>query len=213
MPKVTPAHEAEVRERIVHAAVEVFAEKGYHRATIAEVVTRSGLSVGAIYTHFLNKEELFVRSCDLISGRGLDVLAGRLASIDGTAERLLAAIAYYVETIDEFDGEVGQISLVRAWAEADGEPAVREMLARRRERLVATAQMLLHEGIARGDLPTWLDVEAFARAYTGLMDGLLLQRLEAGPDYRPAEALRRARTVLDILMAAGRAERAGPASA
>ncbi len=62
------------------------------------------------------------------------------------------------------------------------------------------------------DLPSWLDVEAFARAYTGLMDGLLLQRLEAGDDHRPEEALRRARTVLDVLLAAGRAERGEAAS-
>lgn len=209
MPRISAEHEAAVRERIVAAAVAVFAEKGYHRATIADVVARSGLSVGAIYTHFRNKEELFLTSCDLISGRGLDELAIRLAPLRTTAERLDAALAYFVETIDEFDGEPGQVTLVRAWGEADAEPGVREMLARRRERLVAAAQLLLREGMARGDLPPWLDVEAFARAFTGLLDGLLLQRIEAGDGYRPADALRRARSVLDILLAAAAVERPG----
>ena len=206
MPRISAEHEAAVRERIVRAAVAVFGEKGYHRATIADVVARSGLSVGAIYTHFRNKEELFLRSCDLISGRGLDELAIRLAPLTGTAERLGAALAYFVETIDEFDGEPGQVTLVRAWAEADGEPGVREMLVRRRERLVGAAQLLLHEGIARGDLPAWLDVDGFARAFTGLLDGLLLQRIEAGEGFRPAEAVRRARSVMDVLLAAATAQ-------
>lgn len=212
MPKVSPEHESQVRERIVHAAVAVFAEKGYHRATIADVVVRSGLSVGAIYTHFRGKEELVLESCDVICGRGLDALAVRLAPLTSTADRLAAALAYYVETIDAFEGDVGQVSLIRAWAEADSEPGVREMLARRRERLVAAAQMLLQEGIARGDLPAWLDVEAFARAYTGLMDGMLLQRIEAGETYRSAVALRRARSVLDVLLATVHRERPAPVS-
>src|SRR5262245_43286078 len=72
MPRISPAHEQQVRDRIIAAAVSVFAEKGYHRATISDVVQRSGLSVGAIYTHFRNKEELFLHSCDQLSSQGLD---------------------------------------------------------------------------------------------------------------------------------------------
>src|ERR1700752_1866279 len=64
VPRISAAHEAQVRERIIRAATAVFAEKGYHRATIADVVARSGLSVGAIYTHFRGKDELFLQSCD-----------------------------------------------------------------------------------------------------------------------------------------------------
>jgi AcrR family transcriptional regulator len=207
MPRISPEHEQQVRERIVRAATAVFAEKGYHGATIADVVARSGLSVGAIYTHFKGKDELFLLACDVTAERGLDELGTRLAPLTSTPERLAAALAYYVETIDTFDGEPGQVSLVRAWAEADVEPDVRAMLVRRRERLVGAATLLLQEGMARGDLPGWLDVDDFARAFTGLMDGLLLQRIEDGPDWQPAEALRRARVMLEVLLAAAETAR------
>ena len=70
MPRISAAHEQQVRDRIIQAAVTVFSEKGYHRATISDVVQRSGLSVGAIYTYFRSKEELFLHGCDLISGQG-----------------------------------------------------------------------------------------------------------------------------------------------
>src|SRR6188472_2818973 len=79
VPRISAEHEQQVRERIIRAAVEVFAEKGYHRATIADVVRRSGLSVGAIYTHFTGKEQLFLSGCDLIAEQGLDELGQRLA--------------------------------------------------------------------------------------------------------------------------------------
>ena len=202
MPRISAEHEQQVRERIIRAAVEVFAEKGYHRATIADVVHRSGLSVGAIYTHFKGKDALFLQSCDIISGQGLDELAVRLAPLTTTADKLMAAAAYYVETIDEFDDAPGQVGLVRAWAEAGEEPGVREMLVRRRERLAGAAQLLLQEGIARGELPSWLDVDGAARGFMALLDGLLLQRIEAGEGYRPEESIRRATAILDVLLAA-----------
>jgi TetR/AcrR family transcriptional regulator, transcriptional repressor for nem operon len=213
MPRISAAHEQQVRDRIIQAAVTVFSEKGYHRATISDVVRRSGLSVGAIYTHFKNKEELFLHSCDLISGQGLDEMAVRLAPLTSTADRLRAAIAYYVETIDEFDDAPGQVGLVRAWAEAGEEPGVREMLVRRRERLVGAAQLLLQEGISRGELPSSLDVDAIARGFMALLDGLLLLRIEAGEMYRPDVLQRYATALLDVLLAAGDAQRAEVATA
>jgi len=207
MPRISADREAAVRERIVHAAMEVFAEKGYHRATIADVVRRAGLSVGAIYTHFPSKEALFLQSCDMVSEQALQELAARLAPLTTTAERLHAALVFYIDSMDEFNGAPGQATLISAWAEADAEPGVREMLVRRRERLVGAAQLLLSEGVARGELPAWLDVDAFARGFMALLDGLILQRIEAGDAYRPAELLRRASVVMDVLLASGAAQR------
>ena len=205
MPRVTAAHEQEVRDRIIAAAVRVFSERGYHSSTIADVCRESGLSVGAIYTYFASKEALFLQSCDLISARGLDELAQRLATATTTATRLSIAIGLFVETIDEYEGAPGQISLVQAWAEADREPGVREMLAARRERLVGAGQMLLYQGIASGELPAGLDVDAVTRGLLALLDGLLLQRIEAGDAYRPGDLRRRAGAIVDLLIPAASA--------
>ena len=202
MPRVTPAHEQQIRDRILAAAGRVFSAKGFHSSTIADVVRESGLSVGAIYTYFSSKEELFRRSCDQLSSRGLDELAERLAAATSTRERMSIAIAFYVETIDAFAGGPGQVSLVQAWAEADREPSVRETLVARRERMVGVAQLLLGQGIAAGELPAWLDVSAVARGFLALLDGLLLQRIEAGDAYRPGELQRRAAAVLEVMLAA-----------
>jgi AcrR family transcriptional regulator len=207
MPRVTAAHEQEVRDRIVNAAMRVFSNKGFHSATIADVCRESGLSVGAIYTYFSSKEVLFRQSCDLIAARGLDELAGRLVDATTTAERMTIAIGLYIETIDEYAGAPGQISLLQAWAEAEREPSVRAMLAARRERLVGAGQFLIRQGMASGELPSWLDVDAVTRGFLGLLDGLLLQRVEAGDAYRPADLQRRAESMLELLLAAAAAPR------
>lgn len=48
------------QRRILDAATEVFAVKGFTAATIAEVVSGSGASIGSIYHHFGGKSELFL---------------------------------------------------------------------------------------------------------------------------------------------------------
>jgi AcrR family transcriptional regulator len=203
VPRVSAAHEQEVRDRILAAALRVFSEKGYHSSTIADVVRESGLSVGAIYTYFSGKDELIRQSCDQIATRGLDQLAERMASATTTAERMTIAIRLYIESIDEYEGAPGQITLLQAWAEADREPAVREMLSVRREQLVGAGRYILAQGVATGELPSWLDVDAVTRGFLALLDGLLLQRIEAGGGYRPADLERRAMAMLDVLIAAG----------
>jgi len=205
---VTAAHEQEVRERIVAAALRVFGERGFHGATIGDVVRESGLSVGAIYTYFKGKDDLFLATCDLASGRGLGELAARLPGGTTVAERLAIAVAFYFDTAegDLASGPGDADFLVQAWAQAEAEPAAREMLRRRREQLVMAGQFLLEEGIARGELPRWLDTGLVARAYITLLDGFLLIRAEQGPAFSRDAAEREAREILTLVLAAAASE-------
>ncbi|MGB9223841.1 TetR/AcrR family transcriptional regulator [Mycobacterium sp.] len=65
----TPAQPAQNRrwsktgatqQRILDAATDVFATRGFNAATMADVVTGSGASIGSIYHHFGGKSELFL---------------------------------------------------------------------------------------------------------------------------------------------------------
>ncbi|GAB3301339.1 TetR/AcrR family transcriptional regulator [Parasphingorhabdus pacifica] len=51
---------AETRRGLLHAAREIFAERGFNEASIAKVVERAGSSVGSLYHHFGGKSELFL---------------------------------------------------------------------------------------------------------------------------------------------------------
>ena len=49
----------QTRQRLLDAALEVFAGNGFERATIDEIVREAGFSKGAFYVHFESKEDLF----------------------------------------------------------------------------------------------------------------------------------------------------------
>lgn len=203
MPRITAARGQEVRERIVAAALRVFGERGFHGATMQDVVRECGLSIGAIYTYFKGKEDLFLATCDLASGRGLGELATRLAGGRTLAERLAIAVGFYFDSAEESAAGPGNADfLVQAWAQAEAEPAAREMLRRRREQLVMAGTFLLEEGVARGELPRWIDAPSIARGYVAMLDGLLLVRVEQGPAFRRADAERQAREFIALAIAA-----------
>ncbi len=211
MPKVSAAHEQAVRARIVDAAVHVFAEKGYHAATMQDVVRRSGLSVGAIYTYFSGKDELFLAGCDLSNGVAMGELADRLVRGRTVVDKLAIAIGFFLDAVDDPSGAPGMASvMVSQWSRAEQEPEVRAMLNRRREQLMGAGQLLIREGIASGELPSWIDAEAITAGYLLLMDGLLLWRIEQGDGYRRDEAERRAFAVLAPMVAASAAPAPAP---
>ena len=72
------------QQRILDAATEVFRSRGFSAATMADIVERSGASIGSIYHHFGGKKELFLAIYDRLSA---DVEL-RLAEATSTATEL-----------------------------------------------------------------------------------------------------------------------------
>lgn len=54
-----PAARDENRRRLVDAAREVFADKGYHVATVSDITRRAGLAKGTFYLYFDEKKEIY----------------------------------------------------------------------------------------------------------------------------------------------------------
>ncbi len=209
MPRVSVAHEQAVKARIVESALRVFAEKGYHGATIGDVVRDSGLSVGAIYTYFRGKDELFFATCEFSAGQGLGELGNRLVRGRTVAEKLAIAIGFFLDAMDGVPNEPDMASmLVMQWARAEAEPSLRASLSRRRDQMTAAGELLIREGVATGELPAWTDAPALAAAYITFLDGLLVWRLEQGDAYRREEAERRALALLRPILASAAAAEA-----
>src|ERR1035437_10382680 len=135
MPRVSVAHEQAVRQRIVDAAVKVFGEMGYQKATVQDVVRASGLSVGAVYTYFKNKEELFLVACTCeVSAEKAD-LRLRMAELGSVTDRLRAAVNFAIESAVADGVEHG--GRIHAWTVAQESPELRQVLRDRRPERVA----------------------------------------------------------------------------
>jgi AcrR family transcriptional regulator len=167
---------AEVRRaQILEAALECFAIRGYHTATMDDLVRASGLSKGTLYWHFSSKEEVFLSLFDRFVEEIFDVWS-----------RLETEGRSSLEVVRE----LGEISVDRlasgpiprgAWAEFLLQPSARlryaAVLRQSRDRLAA----LMRGGIERGEIRD-LDPEGIAVALTAALEGTLLQAM-VDPDF------------------------------
>ena len=88
------------RELIELAALEVFAERGYHGASIDEIAGRSGVTAPVIYDHFVSKLELHRRLLERTRDELLQMWRAELAGDEPAEQRIPRALdswARYVE--------------------------------------------------------------------------------------------------------------------
>src|ERR671918_300070 len=76
------------RQRILQAAVKVFARKGYHGAKVSEIAHKADVADGTIYLYFRNKEDVLVCLFDEVMTEHLEKGRRELQDIKGAPSRL-----------------------------------------------------------------------------------------------------------------------------
>jgi TetR/AcrR family transcriptional regulator len=87
----------EHRRLILEAAEAVFAEKGYHSATVQEIAELAEFSVGSLYNFFENKTDLYVEMLDMRAGEFFSDVQERVSEADDVLGKIRAAGQAHVE--------------------------------------------------------------------------------------------------------------------
>ncbi|MFD8144297.1 TetR/AcrR family transcriptional regulator [Streptomyces sp. NPDC059708] len=90
--EVTP----DAARRLLVAAVEAFAERGYHATTTRDIAGRAGMSPAALYIHYKTKEELLHRISRIGHDKALEILETAASGTGAAAGRLDAAVRSFV---------------------------------------------------------------------------------------------------------------------
>ena len=126
-PRLNRRQTAKVRTRqkVLDAARQLFAERGYEPATIRDIAKGAGMSTGAVFANFQDKAELFeaVLSTDMV--QLAETLKAAAAAETTVRSRLLAALTA------GYHGSLEQLPLVQAvMARSWFQPVASEMRAR-----------------------------------------------------------------------------------
>ncbi|HQV69420.1 MAG TPA: TetR/AcrR family transcriptional regulator [Thermoflexales bacterium] len=180
MAKQTPLHAeqpfisteemGDTRGTILDAALDVFAEKGYHSARVDEIADHSKTSKGAIYFHFPNKEKLFLalvdKFADLLERRVTDAIQKEKAGMD----RVRVAIEVCLDTFSSYR-RPAKVLLVQAVGLGVAFEDKRNAINDRFARLIAS---YLKEAIKLGEIPP-VNVDVISVAWMGAIYALVIR--------------------------------------
>jgi AcrR family transcriptional regulator len=85
------------REQILDTAAELFAARGFHGVSVADLGAACGISGPALYKHFVSKEALLAEMLVSISEQLLTVGRERVEGADGAAAAVDALVAWHVD--------------------------------------------------------------------------------------------------------------------
>ncbi len=170
MPKLRPETRIERRQDLIDAAWRCAARRGFRDLTVDEVCAEAGVSKGAFYGYFEQKQDLL-----------LALLEDDAAALDRELESITASSESGVERVRRFAqamlarGDDAARVQVRAdlWADLLTEEPVRQLLAavtRRRRKLVRS---WIEVGVSSGELVE-IPANALASILLALADGLML---------------------------------------
>ena len=152
--RVDPTTLADTDDRLVTAAAQVFAERGYDGAGVQEIARRAGLTTGAIYSRFAGKAELLAEAIRRFTSDEFDQLFAEHA-FEGRVTDILATVGSHLVTRRP---SPGQAILLEAFVAARRDPEVaavlREHLADRARRLGAMVDGSKATGLVDAALDT-----------------------------------------------------------
>jgi AcrR family transcriptional regulator len=187
------------REQILDRALEVFATKGFHEASIADVCTRARIARGTLYQYFGDKRDLLSALVERIVSRVIDaVRTWRPVELPRNAPWTHADNIAYIE------GRCGQI-MTAVFADTDtaslilriarGTDFVRESLARIDEHVIAVIEADMRAGMDRGVLRRF-DPHMVGQFIVGGIEKIVLTALDEG---RPLDVAPIAREIAELL--------------
>ena len=186
-PLTAERRRQQTREYLLQAAAQVFAERGFHAATLDEVAAAAGFTKGAVYSNFKNKEDLFLALLEDAYAREMTALRATIEASDVPPE---ARIEDFVSLIG---GELDRVPNMGALYLEFHLYALRNPAARVRmneleeEDIRAIAEILEDERVQRGmevDEPA----EQTARIIVALFRGINMMRT-ANPEVAGKELL------------------------
>ena len=183
-PSTTP----ETRDRILEAAVKVFASKGYHDTKVDDIVKDSNTSKGSFYFYFPSKQEIFMALVDNFANLLESRLRTRISTEANGTARVDAALRVCLETFGQYRS-LAKIALVQATGLGT---AFEEKRRAVNQRFIEIVRENLDAAVDDKSIPP-LDTEVAACAWVGALNEIVLRWVYTGDPLpqRSLHALRR----------------------
>jgi TetR/AcrR family fatty acid metabolism transcriptional regulator len=190
-PRTVTRDKDATRQRLLDAAEQVFAEKGYHGAVVDDIIRASDSSKGGFYFHFPNKQGIFLALIDALVPKLAAAVDHAIAGEADPIAQMDAALRTVLETFSRHR-RLSKILLVEAVGLGHG---FDEKLMRTRGYFAAMIQGYLDRAVAAGAIAP-MDTETVAWAWFGAINEIVVRWLVVGQPARLDHVLPQLRALL-----------------
>ena len=177
------------RDRILHAAVRVFAKNGFYATRVSEVAKAAGVADGTIYLYFRSKDELLLSLFEDRVEKLLVYMKDELAKLHGAPAKLRRVIELQLGLL-EGERDLAEVITVIL---RQSTKLLKEYAAPKFTSYLDAIARVVAEGQADGDFRSDVSPHLIARATFGALDGIALTwalgRAEEGALVRSAKQL------------------------
>lgn len=197
MPKLSKQAFDERRRHILRTAETCFARDGFHRATIADVCREAGVSTGAVYVYFPNKEAIVRAILEDAQAERQAELRAVSAAQGGKTNQATRILLRWLTGIFTTKGRHATKLDLNLWAEAVRNPRVAKIAAAALTEATRTVSDLVSEGQRATGKATDLDPNAVATVLVSIFLGIEVQN-GVGVSLDVDEILRVLGTLFDL---------------
>lgn len=186
------------RARLLEGALEVFAERGFHGASVEDICERAGFTRGAFYSNFGSKDELVLALFQATTDRLLEQIEALLPELASQPGSLLDAV---LGLLDETTPDRRQWHLISAefTLHALRDPEAAHALNKQRAMFRESLTRLVEQITRTSSLELTVPAEQFVRLVIAVHEGARSQSL-LEPEEVPAGSLEH--TFLPMVLAA-----------
>ena len=160
------------RTAMMQTAVQVFADKGYHAATVRDIVKEAGVAIGTFYFYFPDKETLFVYLYEETADFLVQSLAQAINGKQTLTRQVASGVQAYVN-IALYEPAVVHLMLVGGIGAV---PSLHNKRDTFRESMVNLWQLPLDQAMDREQIPAQ-NTRRMAEAIAGGCDEVILNLL------------------------------------
>jgi TetR/AcrR family acrAB operon transcriptional repressor len=168
---------SESRERILAAAVSVFALKGFQRASLDEIAAEANLTKGAIYWHFRSKNDLFTSLLEYRFQQHTAPLAEELAlalAAPTTQARQQAIATMLRDMLNRFHDNAAWPRLYLEFVSQTRDAQIASSMAQLYDHARLLAKQMIERLVEAGITDPDLDADTVSIFWCALIDGFML---------------------------------------
>ncbi|WP_259071114.1 TetR/AcrR family transcriptional regulator [Mucilaginibacter sp. X4EP1] len=159
------------RDFILQKVAPIFNKKGYAGTSLSDLTEATGLTKGAIYFHFVNKEELAVQAFKLNVKKVTSSLSVQLAQYDNSIDKLQVLTNYYRNYYDVISMN-GGCPILNMGADSNNiNPALFEAVKKVSKRLEMDLIGIIQTGINNGEIRSNIDADMYGKNIYAMIEG------------------------------------------